>query len=455
MTTAAARMPSHEAQLALQLFSELGPTTSIAKSPTDVGFNINQLLVDVKDLSLLGRKALLGCYFLASTSPPGNAAGAFDFDLGFFKWLINFSSSNNLAHLKKVLTEAQKSAIQVNIIDPDKPKKDRWVSVPLLGPVGIQGGRIAFKLPTELLAELSNPAGILMYLSLRIQANFTSVYAQTLFAKVMPLKDDGCTPWITLAEFAVMMNVSQYKWAKEYRYLNRDVICVAVEQINEHANIKLTLETKTARGSRRIEYIRFLIEPKSGAESSVDSLNGVISEQEIYRVLTEEFVMAPKDLDKVMANRDRWSNAKLLDAIAYTRARMADANLDQLRRPANYFLNALENGYRIVPPAKKKAEAADTAFEKKRRAKVQDDEKAAAKARIKALMAQYADLDAETQNVLWGKYSRSSYGRVTIKSVQQQENDGEAMERDALLAVARVRSGLAALVEAHLQAATA
>ncbi len=445
---------SPEQQLALQLFAEMGPTnTSIKEAKTDIGFNVSRVLVDVKDLSLLASKAVVGCYYLAATSAP-NPTGTYNYDLGFFKWLINYSSSNNLAHLKKVLVEAQKSSVQVNIIDANKPGKDAWASVPLMGKVAIHGGRIMFKLETDLVSELANPNGITMWLSLRLQANFTSVYAKNLFAKVVPLKDAGCTPWITLKEFAEWMNVAEYDWAKEYRYLNRDVIQVAIKQINEHADIHLTQESQKARGTRRVEMVRFIIEKKTDRESWQDSVEGVITEQKIYDVLSGEFAMSPKDLDKVMARRTEWTNVKLWDAIEYTRSRMKDTKLEYLRKPGNYFLNALENGYRLVTPAKKMADKANAEFVKARRAKIQEAETGVTKLQAVAtdtVMTAFDDLGVDMQDELWNTYARSP-AKSIIKNVEKSVNSGEPMTRGELLKVGRVRAGFAAFVQKHLKA---
>lgn len=447
---------SPEQQLALQLFAELSPTnTSIKGAKADIGFNVSRVLVDVKELSLLASKAVSGCYYLAATSAP-NPTGAYNYDLGFFKWLINYSSSNNIAHLKKVLIESQKSAVQVNIIDANKPGKDAWASVPLMGTVAIHGGRIMFKLPTELISELANPNGITMWLSLRLQANFSSIYAKNLFAKVVPLKDAGCTPWMALQEFAVWMNVDEYEWAKEYRYLHRDVIKVAMTQINEHSDIKLTLETQTARGTRRIEMIRFIIERKSDRETWESSVEGVITEQKIYEVLSAEFAMAPKDLDKVMARRSEWTNVKLWDAIEYTRNRLIDPNpnLEYVRKPGNYFMNALENGYRLVTPAKKMSDKANDVFEKERREKIRAAEKKVTKGQAvetDAVMAAFENLAADAQNELWSTYARSP-AKSIIKSVEKSANGGESMGLGELLKIGRVRAGFAGFVQKHLAA---
>lgn len=457
---AVARSPSPEQQLALQLFADLMPAkTSIADAPTDIGFNISQILVDLKDLTLLARKALIGCYFLAATEK--SPAPVYDFDLGFFKWLINFSSSNNLDQLKDALTRAQKSLIQMNIIDPSRPDRDKWASVHLMGDVMLARGRIAFTLPSRLVAELSNPNGdgVMMYLSLRIQANFTSIYAQTLFAKIVPLKQDGCSPWMSLPEFAQWMNVDQYDWAKEFRYLNRDVIKVAVDQINKFSDMKLTPETKTARGSRKIEFVRFLIEDKPNTEDSwLTSVNGIATEKQIYDVLTNEFAMEAKDLDKVKAGRKDWTNDRLQEAIEFTRNRLLDTRLEPIRRPGNFFLKALINGWKVPNVAREKAEKENAAFElqqreavRKKAAEVKKVDKVAANVE-RALAAFYA-LPMDKQAALWSQYRASAATRMFEtfnRKIEKEENGGAEMTMMDLLKFKRVSDAFGAWVEKQL-----
>lgn len=457
-SVSAKRSPSHEQQLALQLFADLMPSkTSISKSPTDIGFNISQVLVDLKDLTVLARKALIGCYFLAATEKsPGSV---YDFDLGFFKWLINYSSSNNLDQLKDALTRAQKSLIQMNIIDPARPERDKWASVHLMGDVMLERGRIAFTLPPRLAAELSNPNGdgVIMFLSLRIQANFTSIYAQTLYAKIVPLRQDGCTPWMDLPEFARWMNVDQYDWAKEYRYLNRDVIKVAVEQINKHSDMELIVETKTARGSRKIEFVRFTINDKPADDSLLASVSGITTEKQIYDVLTLEFGMGGKDLDKVKAGRKEWTNERLQDAIEFTRNRLLDTRLDPIRRPGNFFLKALQEGWKVPNVARENADKADAAFDLKQREEVR--KKAEAKkvaeqsAAAQTVLAAFFEFPADHQAELWNKYRTSAATRMFEtfnRKIEKDENDGAEMAMADLLKFKKVADSFSAWVEKHL-----
>lgn len=451
------RSPSPEQQLALQLFADLMPSkTSIAKSPTDIGFNISQVLVDLKDLTLLARKALIGCYFLAATEKSPTAL--YDFDLGFFKWLINYSSSNNLDQLKDALTRAQKSLIQMNIIDPARPDRDKWASVHLMGDVMIARGRIAFTLPSRLMAELSSPNGdgVMMYLSLRIQANFTSIYAQTLYAKIVPLRPDGCSPWMSLPEFAGWMNVDQYEWAKEYRYLNRDVIKVAVEQINKHSDMELRVESKTARGSRKIEYVRFLIEDKPAEDSWLASVNGIATEKQIYDVLTREFSMEAKDLDKVKAGRKEWTNERLQEAIEFTRNRLADTRLEHVRRPGNFFLKALQEGWKVPNTARENADKANAAFALQQREEVRkkaEKNGKAVAAGVERVLAAFYGLPADQQAALWNQYRSSAATRMFEtfnRKIEKEENGGAEMGMGDLLKFKKVADSFGAWVEKQL-----
>lgn len=463
-SVATKRSPSPEQQLALQLFADLMPSkTSIAGAPTDIGFNISHVLVDLKDLTLLARKALIGCYFLAATEKsPGSA---YDFDLGFFKWLINYTSSNNLDQLKDALTRAQKSLIQMNVIDPARPDRDKWASVHLMGDVMLARGRIAFTLPPRLVAELSNPNGdgVMMYLSLRIQANFTSIYAQTLYAKIVPLKPDGCSPWMSLPDFAQWMNVDQYEWAKEYRYLNRDVIKVAVDQINKFSNMKLTPETKTARGSRKIEFVRFVIEDKPTEDSWLASVNGIATEKQIYDVLTREFSMEAKDLDKVKAGREEWTNERLQEAIEFTRNRLLDTRLDPIRRPGNFFLKALQEGWKVPNAARNNAEKENAAFELNQREELRKkaEAKAAAEkntqaidASVKSVLEAFHGLTADHQAELWNKYRTSGATRMFEtfnRKIEKEENDGADMAMEDLLKFKKVADAFAAWVKKQIK----
>lgn len=434
-------------QLTLKLFEDLMPSgASIAESPTDVGFNIAQILVDVKDLTLLAKRALMGCYYIAATSAQSDAntpvvpgvRPVFRADLGLFKWLINYGKSNNVDHLKDALTRAQKALIQMNVIDPSNPAKDLWGSVHLMGEVAIGNGQIVFDLPASLAHELSNPTsrnGVVMYLSLRIQANFTSIHAQTLHAKIAAMKDAGCTPWMTLAEFASWMHVEP----TEFKYLNRDVIKIAVAQINEHSDVTLTLETQKLPKSRSVGMVRFLIVRKT----NFAPVNEMERETEIYKILTEEFGMGVTDLNKFQQarNDNAWSIDRVMNAIEYTRSKIHGGK-ETIRRPGGYFQRAVAEGWSLgtAPALAYQAAQKTTAMNAQLREKVRqvsEEAQSGASAELSALVAnsktRFESLTEDEQHSLWAKFRAMRTVKTLIGGIEKKTNQGAEMARETLI----------------------
>lgn len=431
-------------QMALALFQELLPSgISIAESPTDVGFHINQILVDVTDLTVLARRALMGCYYLAATAPlpenriPGSRP-VFRADLGLYKWLINYASSNNNDYLKEALTKAQKTLIQMNVVDADNPAKDFWASVHLMGDVTIGNGEIVFDLPQRLADELSNPSsrnGVVMYLSLRIQAGFTSIHAQTLYAKVAHL-GDCYTQWMSLDEFAEWMRVKP----TEYKYLKRDVIGVAIQQINDQSNLTVTLETQKTPKSRSVAFLRLKVARKNNWMTSVNEME---QETAIYQTLRTEFGMGQADLEKVRKDRtaNQWPTDRILDAIEYTRARLSDSTKEVIRRPGNYFQKALQEGWSLGTTTVASLHAAQQtkSLLANERDKVRQASDQATVGAVQGLHATiergqgiFAALSEDDQEQLWARFRMNRTARPMISGIEK-ANGGATMARDRLI----------------------
>lgn len=349
-------------QLALDIFSSLG----LAEVPiTDTGrdFNLRKshLLVDVSDLGLLARKVLNGVYFVAQAAPD---AVVHQVELRYFKWLINYGTSNNNAHLKKVITEAQKSSVQVNVIDAANPDEDNWVSVPMLGPAGIKRGQLSFKIPVELHSQLRDPERWSL-LSMRILAGFTSQYALELYERLSIYKDQEQTPLWSLDEFRSMIRVDGLKIASDFRYFKRDIIMPAVDQINEISDIEVELVPK--RTGRFITHLLFKVKP-----SDKHLLHAKIAtSKELFDVLTGEFGLSDAELDEISSNRDTWTDARLQAAIDFTKHRMKTT---QVQYPGKYLMNAIKTGCRVgsveaeAHQAKEKAQKAAKARAEKAQA---------------------------------------------------------------------------------------
>lgn len=334
------QITSHQAtstqqQLAFDIFHTLDATdTAITEAGQDFHLRKSSLLVDVSDVGLLARRVLNGAYFLAQNTPD---AEVHTYDLRYFKWIINYANSNNNTHLKRVIREAQKSAVQVNVIDAVNPADDNWVSVPMLGAAGIRKSQISFKIPSELRGQLRDPERYSL-LSMRILAGFTSIYALELYERLSIFKTEGHSPWWHVDEFRELIKVDGLKSANDFRYFRRDIIQPAIDQINEISDIDVTMELR--RTGRFYSHLRFAIT----ASRSHQLLTSIAASKELYDVLTSEFGLSDAELDEISKNRDTWTDDRLCEAVEFVRHRCVTS---KVLYPAKYLMTAIRDGYRV------------------------------------------------------------------------------------------------------------
>lgn len=321
--------------MALDIFHALDVTDSpITEAKQDFHLRKSTLLVDVSDVGLLARRVLNGAYFLAQHEPD---AEVHTYDLRYFKWIINYANSNNNIHLKRVIREAQKSAVQVNVVDSLNPEDDNWVSVPMLGAAGIRKGQISFKIPSELRSQLRDPERYSL-LSMRVLAGFSSIYALELYERLSVFKQDGHTPWWQLDEFRELIKVDGLKSANDFRYFRRDIIDPAIKQINETSDIDISLELR--RTGRFYSHLRFVI---STSRNHL-LLTSISASKELYLILTSEFGLSDAELDEIAKNRETWPDDRLRDAIEFVRHRCTTS---KVLYPAKYLMTAIRDGYRV------------------------------------------------------------------------------------------------------------
>lgn len=350
--TAMMQMPVQPQQLSLidDLMSSAIPIT---QSPQDIGFHRNNLFIDIRDLGLGARRALDALYFLVSQQDV--PCGGFDYALSYVKWLMNYDS-NNRAHLKKIFREAQKGAIEINDIDPENPDKDRWVSVPLLGPVGIAAGRVVFEVDQRLQRQLIDPTSS-TYLSLRITNALPTLNSRILYDQLGAVAYRGGTEWLDLEVVRDWFRANDAKALSEFKYFKRDVLDPSIELINEKSDIRVGkvvntpkgpklvgFETRPAPGTKKIAKIRFVVVKKQASEIKLPEFLPLGS-QELYHVLRDEFGLADEAFDEIMANRDTWNDDRIQQAIDFTRHRLEQGKVT--KSPAGFLMKALRENYRV------------------------------------------------------------------------------------------------------------
>ncbi|MCO5396656.1 replication initiation protein [Ralstonia soli] len=327
-------------QLSLSLFEDMFAVgQTIDKAARDVGFQRNNVFIDIVDLGVTARRLVDAAHFIVSQTE--GSPQFYDVELSYFKWLMRYDS-NNHRHLKGLFTEAQKALIQVSATPAGQEPSDddSWVSVHLLHTVAFAPGRVRFDVPSQLLPHIKDPAKS-HWLSLRITANFTQAYARAIYDHVLPYVEEGATPWIPLDTIRYWPGKLSSASA-EFKYFKRDSFEPAIRQINELSDIELEYETAREALTKKINRIRFRIKRKEGAESVVANLLGA---QELYLALKNEFGFTTRQFDTVAANRATWTDERILQAIEYTRHRLKQGKVTQ--NPGGYLMKALKDNWRI------------------------------------------------------------------------------------------------------------
>lgn len=327
-------MSSH--QMALALFQDFSPIgESIESVPQELGFKKNNIFVDIVDLGLIARRAIDVAYFIVAEEAINHQV--YEVDINFFKWLMHYPS-NNHQHLKKILRECQKAAIQVNDLDEMDESQDRWVSVPLLGPVGISGGKLYFEIHDKLRGHIKNPETF-HFLSLRIV--FKSLFSKVIYDLVQPHIDVGVTPWIELSLLREKLSCDT-KTYLDFKYFRRNIIEKAVAEINEVSNLELTFDSQNIPGSKRIGALRFRVR-RTAALDAAKAAMLLLKAQ--YDVLYKEFGLNTIQINEIILERNRWDDDSIQRAIDYTRYCIARGKVKH--SVGGYFMKALKEGYSV------------------------------------------------------------------------------------------------------------
>jgi len=329
-------------QLALALFDDASAEDlPLDAARSDIGFARKNVLIRIIDLGVAARRLIDAAYFIVAQEEQPRYL--YDVELDYFKWLMRYSSRNN-AHLEQVITEAQRALIQATTA-PEADGSKPFGSVQLIGRISYQGGRFQFRVPPDLIGIIRGP-GKSHWLSLRITSLFTLSYARVMYDHLLPYADDGITDWLELEELRSWQGAMGAK-AYEFKYFKRDWLAPAVEQINEVSDLNISYETRNEPGSRKIGRLRFRIERKELAERVLHTHEQA---QALYRTLKQELGLSSAQLNQIAADRDKYTDERLEQAIERTRFSLKLGNIS--KSPAGFFMKALKEQW-IVSDAER------------------------------------------------------------------------------------------------------
>ena len=335
---------------ALALFEEtvgrVGPNATIKEAEADITFRKHNVLIDVAGLSLSARRCLNVMNYLASSAPV--EVLEFDFDLGLFMFLIN-SESRNRRHLLDALREAQKSSVLLarEKLGRNAASEMEYVSIPLVGRVGIAGGRVYFKFDEAIRKLHKDPRGYTL-LSMRTTASLDSVHAHALYEKLKSMAYRGSpTEWFTVDEVRRWLDLQDAKYVAEFKAFNRRILDKVRTKINDITDLHIEIETRSSPGSKRITHLRFHIREQEG--KLAQSLAQTEVRKTLYDTLRGEFGLGNDDLEAITLNASEYTPSRIQAAIEFVRHRMGGRG-PKVRFPGRLFIKALKEGW-TVPTA--------------------------------------------------------------------------------------------------------
>ena len=177
--------------------------------------------------------------------------------------------SNNWEYLQDALRALTDVRIEWNVLDAEGKK--RWGRSAYLAEVEMveRSGTASYVYPPTLRRQLANPA-VYARINLAVQARFGSGYALALYENCVRFRKVGTTGWISVEDWRGLLGVEDGQYP-EYKYLNKQVLKRAVDEVNRYSDIRVEMETK--REGRSVATLRFTVAeapPHESARASAD-----------------------------------------------------------------------------------------------------------------------------------------------------------------------------------------
>ena len=180
--------------------------------------------------------------------------------------------SNNWTYLQDALRALTDVRIEWNVLDADGKK--RWGRSAYLAEVEMveRSGTASYVYPPTLRRQLANPA-VYARINLAIQARFGSGYALALYENCVRFRKVGTTGWISVDDWRGLLGVEDGQYP-EYKYLNKQVLKRAADEVNRYSDIRVAMETR--KEGRSVAALRFSVTEAPDGEPAASSVGPAI-----------------------------------------------------------------------------------------------------------------------------------------------------------------------------------
>lgn len=166
--------------------------------------------------------------------------------------MLGWDASNNVDRLKDALRRMVSTTIEFNVMEDGK---ESWQVTSMLSFGQIRDGVCSYRYDESLAERLYDPE-IYATINIGVQRRFGGAYSLTLYENCLRYKDVGSTGWWDVSKFRKIVGAEGEAY-DEFKYLKRDVIKKAVDEINRVSDIVVTPEYE--KSGRNVVRVRFLI----------------------------------------------------------------------------------------------------------------------------------------------------------------------------------------------------
>ncbi len=203
-------------------------------------------------LSLLQRKVSNVLLLRAYEDLPNPEVFEHEIKLRTLAEVSGFDSNDHVL-LREALEALAGTTITWNILDAEGAEE--WGVSTFLAQAVVKGGVCRYAYAPDLRRKLYNPE-VYARINLAVQERFGSGYALALYENCVRFRKVGSTGWIGLDRWRDLLGVEPGQYPA-FKYLNRDVLKPAVEEVNRYSDIHVELHRK--REGRRVSALRFSV----------------------------------------------------------------------------------------------------------------------------------------------------------------------------------------------------
>jgi hypothetical protein len=293
-------------------------------------------------LSLLQRKVSNVLLLNAYDQLPDDAVSEHRIELRTLADAAGFDS-NDHELLRSALEALVDVKIRWNILSPEG--EEEWGVSTFLAQAVTRGGVCYYAYAPGLRRRLFNPS-IYARINLGVQERFASSYALALYENCVRFRKVGSTGWLALETWRDLLGVGEGQY-EEFKYLKRSVLKPAVEEVNAHSDIRVTLEAK--RKKRRVVALKFAIEENAQLHLELAAENASAGRELSAARLPDPVTLAPSPDELLDPLQKRLTTFGLTTAQALDLA--TEYAADRIERNLDHVTQALGGGrsVRSVP----------------------------------------------------------------------------------------------------------